>query len=110
MGNANASIPTVEPVLYRPMFGAHPSVIEHTSLTFMSGASIEAGVPERLGLRRRAVAVQNTRNIGKRDMVRNDATPTIEVNPDTYEVRVDGELATCPPAQSLPLAQRYFLI
>ncbi len=110
MGNANASIPTVEPVLYRPMFGAHPSVIEHTSLTFMSKASIDAGVPESLGLRRRAVAVRNTRNIGKRDMVRNDATPNIEVNPDTYEVLVDGELATCPPAQSLPLAQRYFLI
>ena len=100
MGNANASIPTVEPVLYRPMFGAHPSVIEHTSLTFMSKASIDAGVPESLGLRRRAVAVRNTRNIGKRDMVRNDATPNIEVNPDTYEVLVDGELATCPPAQS----------
>jgi len=110
MGNANASIPTVEPVLYRPMFGAHPSVIEHTSLTFMSQASIDLGVPGDLGLRRRAVAVKNTRNLGKRDMLRNDATPRIEVNPDTYEVRVDGELATCPPAQSLPLAQRYFLI
>jgi urease subunit alpha len=110
MGNANASIPTVEPVLYRPMFGAHPSVIEHTSLTFMSGASIDSGVPGNLGLRRRAVAVANTRGLGKRDMLRNDATPHIEVNPDTFEVRVDGERATCPPAQSLPLAQRYFLI
>jgi urease subunit alpha len=110
MGNANASIPTVEPVLYRPMFGAHPSVIEHTCLTFMSKASIDAGVPRELGLRRRPVAVANTRKLGKRDMLRNDATPRIEVNPDTYEVRVDGELATCPPAQTLPLAQRYFLI
>jgi urease subunit alpha len=110
MGNANASIPTVEPMLYRPMFGAHPSVIAQTSLTFVSQAAFEAGIPQQLGLARRAVPVRGTRTLGKRDMVRNDATPSIEVRPDTYEVFVDGELATCPPAEMLPLAQKFFLI
>jgi urease subunit alpha len=110
MGNANASIPTVEPMLYRPMFGAHPSVIAQTSLTFVSKAAFDAGLRQRLGLARRAVAVRGTRTLGKRDMVRNDATPSIEVRPDTYEVFVDGELATCPPAETLPLAQKFFLI
>ncbi len=109
MGNANASIPTVEPMLYKPMFGAHPSVIEQTCVSFMSQASLDAGIPSQLGLRRRVAAVSHTRDVGKRDMVRNAATPRIEVNPDTYEVRVDGEIATCPPAQTLPLAQKYFL-
>ncbi|HLF78327.1 MAG TPA: urease subunit alpha [Dehalococcoidia bacterium] len=109
-GNANASIPTVEPMLYRPMFGAHPSVIEHTCLTFMSQASIVAGLPSELGLRRLVDAVKGCRSLSKRDMVRNDALPRIEVNPETYEVRVDGELATAPPAQILPLAQKFFLI
>lgn len=110
MGNANASIPTVEPMLYRPMFGAHPSVIEQTALTFMSAASIEAGVPVELGLRRHAVAVKNTRSLGKADMLHNAAMPRIEVDPETYEVRIDGERATCPPAERLPLAQKYFLV
>ncbi len=110
MGNANASIPTVEPMLYRPMFGAHPSVIAQTCLTFMSQASLDIGVPRNLGLNRRAEAVKGCRDLGKRDMVRNDALPRIEVDPETYEVRVDGELATCPPAQTLPLAQKYFLV
>src|SRR5690606_20858268 len=82
MGNANASIPTVEPMLYRPMFGAHPSVIEQTALTFMSAASIEAGVPVELGLRRHAVAVKNTRSLGKADMLHNAAMPRIEVDPE----------------------------
>ncbi|HLG10995.1 MAG TPA: urease subunit alpha [Dehalococcoidia bacterium] len=110
MGNANASIPTVEPMLYRPMFGAHPGVIAETCLTFVSQASLDAGVPRSLALNRRAEAVKGCRDLGKRDMVRNDALPRIEVDPETYEVRVDGELATCPPAQTLPLAQKYFLV
>ena len=110
MGNPNASIPTVEPVIYRPMFGAHPSVIAQTCLTFVSGAALAAGVPSELGLTRRAEAVTGCRDLSKRDMVRNDSLPRIEVNPETYEVRVDGELATAPAAQTLPLAQKYFLV
>jgi urease subunit alpha len=110
MGNANASIPTVEPMLYRPMFGAHPSVIEHTSVTFLSQAAMANGVPAQLGLRRLVAAVSGTRKLTKRDMLRNDATPRIDVNPETYEVLVDGVPATCPPAQTLPLAQRFFLL
>jgi urease subunit alpha len=110
MGNPNASIPTVEPMLYRPMFGAHPSVIEDTCLTFVSGASLANGITQRLGLRRRVEAVRNTRRLSKRDMVRNDALPRIEVNPETYEVLVDGIVATVPAAQTLPLAQKYFIV
>lgn len=110
MGNPNASIPTVEPMLYRPMFGAHPSVIEDTCLTFVSGASLANGITQRLGLRRRVEAVRNTRRLSKRDMVRNDALPRIEVNPETYEVLVDGVVATVPAAQTLPLAQKYFIV
>ncbi len=108
MGDPNASIPTPQPVLARQMFGA--SAARHaTALTFVSGASLAAGLPDRLGLRRRAVAVSHCRNIGKRDMRENAATPLIEVNPETYEVRADGELLTCEPAHVLPMAQRYFL-
>ena len=107
MGDPNASIPTPQPVLYRPMFGA---LAPHaTAVTFVSGAALAAGIPERLGLRKRAVAVSNTREITKRDLIHNDATPTIEVDPETYEVRADGELLVCDPATELPLAQRYFL-
>jgi urease subunit alpha len=110
MGDANASIPTVEPVLYRPMFGAHPSVVGETSITFLSAAAYERGIHQRLGLRRIVEPVRGCRALTKRDMLRNDALPTIEVNPETYEVFVDGELATVPPAETLPLAQRYFLV
>ena len=110
MGAPNASIPTVEPVLYRPMFGAHPSVVARTCVTFMSAASLASGVPQKLALRRRAEAVRACRSIGKKDLVRNDALPRIDVNPETYEVRVDGEVATVPPAETLPLAQRYFIV
>ena len=110
MGEANASIPTVEPVLYRPMFGAHPSVIAKTCITFVSGAAAYNGVKERLNLGRLVEPVRGTRDISKADMLRNDALPTVEVDPESYEVRVDGELVTAPAAQSLPLAQRYFLI
>ncbi|MGE0058359.1 MAG: urease subunit alpha [Dehalococcoidia bacterium] len=110
MGNANASIPTVEPVIFRPMFGAHPSLIEQTSYTFLSKAAMANGIPRQLGLRRKVAAVSGTRHLTKHDMLRNDALPKIEVNPETYEVLVDGVPATCPPAQTLPLTQRFFLI
>ncbi len=109
MGDANASIPTPQPVLYRPMFGAFGGAIAPTSLTFMSQAALEADVPARLGLRKPARAVRNCRAIGKRDMRHNAATPRIDVDPETYEVRADGELLTCEPASVLPMAQRYFL-
>ena len=109
MGDANASIPTPQPVLYRPMFGAHGRAVGSTSLTFMSRAALDAGLPGKLGLLKRAVAVENCRRIGKADMMHNAAMPRIEVDPETYEVRADGELLTCEPAAELPLAQRYFL-
>jgi urease subunit alpha len=89
------------------MFGAHAA--HATAVTFVSAAALAAGVPERLGLRKRAVAVRDTRSIAKKDLIHNDATPRIEVNPETYEVRADGELLVCEPARELPLAQRYFL-
>jgi urease subunit alpha len=109
MGDANASIPTPQPVLYRPMFGAFGSAPYSTSVTFTSQAAVDAGVFTRLGLRKRAVPVRNCRTIAKRDMVLNNATPRLDVDPETYEVRADGELLTCEPATELPLAQRYFL-
>jgi urease subunit alpha len=107
MGDANASIPTPQPVLYRPMFGSFGAAPQSTSVTFVSRASVQH--VERLGLRKRLVTVENCRKIGKRDMLHNSATPRIEVDPETYEVRADGELLTCEPASVLPLAQRYFL-
>jgi urease subunit alpha len=109
MGDPNASIPTPQPVLLRPMFGAHGRATASTALTFVSAAALAAGVPQRLGLARRAVAVSRCRSIGKRDMVHNDALPRIEVDTETYEVRADGELLTCEPVRVLPMAQRYFL-
>ncbi len=107
MGDPNASIPTPQPVLYRPMFGM--AARHSTSVTFLSAAALAAGVPARLGLRKKTVAVHNTRQLGKRDMKLNDATPTITVDPETYRVEADGEWLTCAPAESLPMAQRYFL-
>jgi urease subunit alpha len=107
MGDANASIPTPQPVLYRPMFGAFGLATQAISATFVSAASLPQ--VERLGLRKRLVPVRNCRNIGKANMLHNSATPRIEVDPETYEVRADGELLTCEPASVLPLAQRYFL-
>jgi urease subunit alpha len=109
MGDPNASIPTPQPVHYRLMFGALGGALHATSVTFMSRAALEDGVPERLRLARRAVAVRGTRTVRKRDLVHNGALPVIEVDPQTYEVRADGELLTCAPATTLPLAQRYFL-
>ncbi|MGZ3675209.1 MAG: urease subunit alpha, partial [Ktedonobacterales bacterium] len=109
MGDANASIPTPQPVLYRPMFGAFGGGPAATGITFVSRAAHEAGLREGIGLSKATVAVENCRTIGKAQMVHNDATPRIEVDPETYEVRADGELLTCAPAATLPLAQRYFL-
>jgi urease subunit alpha len=107
MGDANASIPTPQPVIYRPMFGSFGGATASTSATFISQASLDAGIGETF--RKRAVAVKNCRSIGKRDMIHNHATPDLQVDPETYEVRADGELLTCEPAHVLPLAQRYFL-
>ncbi len=109
MGDANASIPTPQPVLYRPMFGSFGGAVAATSLIFVAKAALEAEVPQKLGLHKTAVAVEQCRTIGKFSMIHNDATPNIEVDPETYEVRADGELLTCEPADVLPLAQRYFL-
>jgi urease subunit alpha len=109
MGDANASIPTPQPVVYRPMFGSFGGATAATSMTFVSQAALSSGLPQRMGLRKRIAAVRNCRRIGKKDMIHNSATPQIDVDPETYEVRVDGELITCEPAQVLPLAQRYFL-
>jgi len=109
MGDPNASIPTPQPVLYRPMFGALGRALASTSMTFVSAAALGANVPQRLGLTRRTVAVRGCRRIGKRDMVNNSLVPRIEVDAETYEVRADGELLTCAPSRVLPMAQRYFL-
>ena len=110
MGDPNASIPTPQPVHYRPMFGAFGRVPASTALTFVSKAAIEDGLGERLGVQKRLVAVENVRGgISKKSMILNDATPNIEVDPETYDVRADGELLVCEPAEVLPMAQRYFL-
>ncbi|MFT3830358.1 MAG: urease subunit alpha [Opitutaceae bacterium] len=110
MGDPNASIPTPQPMFYRPQFGAHGRALGSTSLTFVSEASLKQkhGIRD-LGLRRELVAVQRCRKIGKRDMVLNDALPKIEVDPETYTVKADGVHLTCEPAKVLPMAQRYFL-
>jgi urease subunit alpha len=109
MGDANASIPTPQPVLYRPMFGSFGKAAPATSVLFLSQVALEAGLPQQLGLTKQVAAVQGCRTVGKAQMIHNDATPLIEVNPETYEVRADGELLTCEPASVLPMAQRYFL-
>lgn len=109
MGDPGASIPTPQPVSYRPMFGSFGGALKSTSLTFISQAAMEAGVPERLGLKKGIIAVSRCRGLTKHEMIHNDALPQIEVDPDTYEVRADGELLTSKPAQTLPLTQRYFL-
>jgi urease subunit alpha len=110
MGDPNASIPTPEPVIYRPMFGALGGALAQTCVTFTSRAAQDSGIRERLGLTRQVEAVRDCRKLGKADMVRNDRTPEITVDPETYEVRLDGELATVPPAESLPMTQLYFLV
>jgi urease subunit alpha len=109
MGDPNASIPTPQPVRYRPMFAAYGRAIGSTSLTFVSRAALEAGVPARLGLGKRISAVRGCRGLTKAAMVHNSYVPRMEVDAETYEVRADGQLLTCEPASVLPMAQRYFL-
>ena len=110
MGDPNASIPTPQPVHYRPMFGAFGSARTATSLTFVSKAAVAGNIAGRLGLAKQTVAVENVRGgISKKSMILNDATPDIQIDPETYEVRADGELLACEPAKELPMAQRYFL-
>ena len=107
MGDPNASIPTPQPEYYRPMFGAFGRSLSESSVTFVSQAMFENR--ERLSLAKKLVPVSNTRKVGKRSMILNDATPHMEVDPETYEVRADGRLLTCEPAKVLPMAQRYFM-
>jgi urease subunit alpha len=109
MGDPNASIPTPQPVYTRPMFGAYGRSVERSAVTFVSAAAQEDGIGRTLGLAKDTLPVVNTRGIGKRDLRLNDALPQVEVHPETYEVRADGELLTCQPAEVLPMAQRYFL-
>jgi urease subunit alpha len=110
MGDPNASIPTPQPVHYRPMFAAYGKNRTSSSVTFVSQASLDAGLAAKLGVAKQLVAVRNTRGgIGKASMIHNNLLPHIEVDPETYEVRADGELLTCEPATVVPMAQRYFL-
>ena len=109
MGDPNASIPTPQPVYSRPMFGAYGRSVEKSAATFVSKAAFDEGIKNTLGLAKQLLPVINTRDIGKADLLLNNATPVMEVNPETYEVRADGELLTCEPAEVLPMAQRYFM-
>jgi urease subunit alpha len=110
MGDPNASIPTPQPVHYRPMFGAYGKAVTNSSVTFVSKAALDHGLGKSLGVEKAMLAVENTRGgIGKASMIHNSATPNVEVDPETYEVRADGELLTCEPAEIVPMAQRYFL-
>jgi urease subunit alpha len=109
MGDPNASLPTPEPVFYRPMFGAMGKAVKKTCFTFTSKAAVKLGVPEKLGLEKVILPVKNCRSIGKQDMMWNDRTPDISIDPETYEVKLDGKIATVDPAKELALAQRYFM-
>jgi urease subunit alpha len=109
MGDPNASIPTPQPVIYRPMFGAFGKALHATCATFVSQLSLDKGVVQQYGLQKQVLPVKNCRSVGKKDMIHNEQTPSIEVNPENYEVRVDGQKVTCEPAKELALAQRYFL-
>ena len=109
MGDPNASIPTPQPVYSRPMFGAYGKSVESSAVTFVSAIAQSMEIGSRLGLSKKTIAVKNTRGIGKKDLPLNNSTPEMEVDPETYEVRANGELLTCEPAETLPLAQRYFL-
>ena len=109
MGDPNASIPTPQPVYSRPMFGTYGNSVAHSAVSFVSAAAQADGIGGKLGLSKQTVAVKNTRKIGKSHLIHNTATPHMDVNPETYEVRADGELLTCEPATKLPMAQRYFL-
>ena len=109
MGDPNASIPTPQPVHYRPMFGSFGLAVAATSVVFVSKAAAKSNLAQTLGLKKKLVAVENTRAITKADMIHNNYMPVMSVDPQTYEVRADGELLVCEPAQTLPMAQRYFL-
>jgi urease subunit alpha len=109
MGDANASIPTPQPVMPRPMFGAAPLVAAATSLNFVAHTAIEYGQLDRLGLRKQATAVADTRKVGKDDMIANSARPEVKVDPDSFAVRIDGDLVEPAPVTELPMAQKYFL-
>ncbi len=109
MGDANASIPTPQPVHYRPMFGSYGGMLHATSLTFISQAAMDLGVPEQLGLKKQIGVVKGCRSVQKSDLIHNDYTPQIDVDPQTYQVKADGQLLWCEPADVLPMAQRYFL-
>ena len=109
MGDPNASIPTPQPVHYRPMFAAFGRSLTASSVVFASKGAVTAGIGRKLGIQKQLVAVKGTRKISKKNMIHNSATPNITVDPETYEVTADGELLTCEPAHVLPMAQRYFL-
>jgi urease subunit alpha len=109
MGDANASIPTPQPVHYRPMFGSYGGALAKSSITFVSQAALAAGAPERYGLSKVVSAARDIRRVRKQHMVHNDWLPRMEIDPQTYAVRADGKLLTCEPAKVLPMAQRYFL-
>ncbi|HEX9510948.1 MAG TPA: urease subunit alpha [Puia sp.] len=109
MGDPNASIPTPQPVIYRPMFGAYGKALYSVCASFVSGLSLERGIVQQYGLQKKVLPVRDCRSVGKSSMKHNDRTPSIEVNPENYEVRVDGQRVTCEPARELALAQRYFL-
>jgi urease subunit alpha len=109
MGDPNASIPTPQPVHYRYMFGAYDKANYTSSFTFVSQAALDNNINSHLSLGKNCIAVSNTRTIQKKDMIHNAYQPVIEVDPQTYEVRADGQLLTCEPAKVVPLAQRYFL-
>jgi urease subunit alpha len=109
MGDPNASIPTPQPVHYRPMFGAYGGAIARGSLTFVSQAGLAAGIQQRFGLAKTLSAVKNIRQVRKQHMVHNSYLPAMEIDPQTYAVRADGQLLGCEPARALPMAQRYFL-
>ena len=110
MGDPNASIPTPQPMHYRPMFASFGKLLTNSSVTFISQAAYDDGLRAKLGVAKQLLPVTNTRSgIGKAAMIHNSATPDIQVDPETYEVHADGELLTCEPATVLPMAQRYFL-
>jgi urease subunit alpha len=109
MGDANASIPTPQPVHYRPMFASYGGSRHATSITFISQAAFDAGVPEQLGLKKNIGVVKGCRAVQKSDLIHNDYLPNIEVDPQAYQVKADGQLLWCEPAEVLPMAQRYFL-
>jgi urease subunit alpha len=109
MGDPNASIPSPQPVVYRHMFAAYGKAKSITCATFVSNVSIKKNVVQQYGLEKMILPVKNCRNIGKKDLIHNNAMPDIEVNPENYEVKVEGEVITCEPVSEVPLAQRYFL-